>query len=270
MFSGVKIDSITLFIDSQVVLSWILTGKAPKRNTFVNNRLREISNLLEVIKVKFVQVSLAYVPSLQNQADMLTKPCSAGVLKEKFDSWMHGPDWLVLPPEEWPKGQLGCIPSKVKGELITPILGPAKTAPVLDMHKYSSFGRLISVTVRFFSAVHKFKKSQADPVLAATNYLIRLMQDEVFPLEVKYLNHSNSALEVPPVVKQLNLFLDDHGIIRSKGRIDKIVDLKYNVVNPILMPKDHHLTRLIIYHAHCTSRHMGLQSTLNFLRMHGF
>ena len=71
LFSGIKFDSITLFIDSQVVLSWILTGKAPKRNTFVNNRPREIYNMLEVIKVKFVQVSFAYVPSLQNQADML-------------------------------------------------------------------------------------------------------------------------------------------------------------------------------------------------------
>ena len=72
LFSGIKFDSITLFIDSQVVLNWILTGKAPKRNTFVNNRLREISIMLEVIKVKFVQVSLAYVPSLQNQADMFS------------------------------------------------------------------------------------------------------------------------------------------------------------------------------------------------------
>ena len=96
------------------------------------------------------------------------------------------------------------------------------------------------------------------------------MQDEVFPLEVEYLNHSSSALKVPPLVKQLNLFLDDHGIIRSKGRIDKSVDLKYNVVNPISMPKHHHLTRLIIYYAHCISRHMGLRSNLNFWRKHGF
>ena len=92
----------------------------------------------------------------------------------------------------------------------------------------------------------------------------------MFPQETEFLNHPNSALEVPPLVKQLSLFLDDHGIIRSKGRIDKNVDLKYNVVNPILMPKHHHLTRLIIYHAHCTSLHMGLQSTLHSLRMHGF
>ena len=119
---------------------------------------------------------------------------------------------------------------------------------------------MIGATIKFFSAVHKFKKSQADPVLATTNYLIRLVQDEVFPREIQYLNHPNSALEVHPLGKQLNLFVDDHGIIRSKGRIDKNVGLKYNVENPILMPKHHHLTRLIIYYAHCTSRHMGLQS----------
>ena len=63
---------------------------------------------------------------------------------------MHGSDWLVLPPEEWPKGRLGCIPCKVKRELITLILCPAKPAPILDMCKYSSFSRLIGVTVKFF------------------------------------------------------------------------------------------------------------------------
>ena len=57
--------------------------------------------------------------------------------------------------------------------------------------------------------------------------------------------------------------------MRSKGRIDKNVELKYNVVNPILMPKQHHLIKLLIYYAHCKCMHMGLQSTLSFLRMHG-
>ena len=270
LFSEVKIDSIILFVDSQIVLTWLLTGKAPKRNTFVNNRLREISSLLDVIKIKFAQVSFAYVPSLQNQADMLTKPCSDSFFRDKFDSWMNGPDWLVLPPEDWPKGQLGCIPCKVKGELITPILGPAKPTPVLDICTYSSFSKLIGVAVKFFTALNKFKKSQSDPVLAATNYLIGLMQDEVFPREIEYLKNPSAALECPPLVSQFNLFLDEHGIVRSKGRIDKNVALKYHVVNPVLMPKHHHLTKLIIYYAHCSSMHMGLQSTLNFLRMHGF
>ena len=35
------------------------------------------------------------------------------------------------------------------------------------------------------------------------------------------------------------------------------------------MAKNHHLTKLLIYYAHCQSMHMGLQSTLNYLRIHG-
>ena len=71
------------------------------------------------------------------------------------------------------------------------------------------------------------------------------------------------------MVSKLNLFLDQKDLIRSKGRIEKNVDLKYNVVNPLVMAKNHHLTKLLIYYAHCQSMHMGLQSTLNYLRIHG-
>ena len=268
LFNGTKIDSITIFVDSQVCLSWILSNKAPK-NLFVNNRLSEIPGALDAIKIKFVQVSLTYVPSLHNQADLLTKPCSSKLFLDKFNSWVCGPHWLVLPPGEWPKGQLGCIPCSAKSELITPALGPAKAEPLVNICKYSSFSKLISVTTKLFIAVFRFKKSNADPVEAATNYLIKLMQKETFSVELAYLSSPNANFEVPQLVNQLNLFLDEHGIICSKGRIDKNLELKYHVVNPVLMHKQHHLTKLIIYYAHCKSMHMGLQSTLNFLRMHG-
>ena len=60
----VSFSDIDLFVDSQVVLSWILTCKAPKKNVFVNKRLKEIDSMLNQIKSKFVKVNLAYVPSL--------------------------------------------------------------------------------------------------------------------------------------------------------------------------------------------------------------
>ena len=91
------------------------------------------------LKFKFVQVSLAYVPSLHNQADLLTKPCTSKFFLDKFISWVCCLHWLVLPPEEWPKGQLGCIPYSAKSELITPVLGPAKAEPLVITFKYSSF-----------------------------------------------------------------------------------------------------------------------------------
>ncbi|XP_064111443.1 uncharacterized protein LOC135218931 [Macrobrachium nipponense] len=253
--------------DSQVVLSWILTNRAPKRNTFVNNRLKEISNLLDRISDRFCRVSLAYIPSSSNQADLLTKPCTCKYFLENFSLWIKGPSWLNS-PDEWPKGLLGCIPDNVKGDLISPVMFPKKE-PLVNISNFSSFSRLISIVSKVFTVVYKFRKIQADPVEAASNYLLRLMQEEAFPLELSYLKSRNSLVEVPPLVRQFNLFLDDNGIMRTKGRIDKNITLKFDIVNPILVDKKHHLTRLLIYYAHCKSMHMSLQSTLSFLRMHG-
>ena len=63
------------------------------------------------------------------------------------------------------------------------------------------------------------------------------MQKETFSVELAYLSSPIANFEVPQLVNQLNLFLDEHSIIRSKGRIDKNVELKYHLVNPALMHK---------------------------------
>ena len=42
LISETQLESIVLFVDSQVVLSWILGNKAPRKNGFVRNRLKEI------------------------------------------------------------------------------------------------------------------------------------------------------------------------------------------------------------------------------------
>ena len=52
----------------------------------------------------------------------------------------------------------------------------------MDLCKYSSYSRLLGVTIKAFTAVFRFKKSAADPVEAANNYLISLMQEEAFLL----------------------------------------------------------------------------------------
>ena len=46
LFNGTKVDSITLFVGSQVCLSWILSNKAPKKNMCVNNRLSETESII--------------------------------------------------------------------------------------------------------------------------------------------------------------------------------------------------------------------------------
>ena len=132
-----------------------------------------------------------------------------------------------------------------------------------------SYHFLLGVMVKMFEVIVPVKKVNRDPVEMATNYLFKLMQSEEFLREISYLKSPSSFNETPKLFSKLNLFLDQKDLIRSKGRTEKNVDLKYDVVNPLVMAKNHHLTKLRIYCTHCQSMQLGLQSTLNYLRIHG-
>ena len=269
LMKDVSFSAINFFVDSQVVLPWILTCKAPKKNVFVNNRLKEMDSMLNQIKSKFVKVNLAYVPSLHNLADLVIKPCSAKVFLDKFSTWIYGPDLLELPSDQWPEGQLGCISHAYQGELVNPVFNVSDPEPILDIRKFSSFTFLLGVMVKVFKLIVLVGKANGDPIEMATNYLFNLMQSEEFSREIAYFKSPSSFNETPKLVPKLNLFLDQKDLIRSKSRIEKNVDLKYDIVNPLVMAKNHHLTKLLIYYAHCQSMHMGILSTLNYLRIHG-
>lgn len=75
---------------------------------------------------------------------------------------------------------------------------------------------------------------------------------------------------MPELLKNLTLFIDERGIIRTKGRIGKITTYDYEVINPVLLAKDHDLTELMIVEYHKRCKHLGIQSTLNKIRLSGF
>ena len=88
-----------------------------------------------------------------------------------------------------------------------------------------------------------------DSMQAAKIYLIKIMQRQRFENEIKFLENPANK-EVPLLVKNANLFIDKYGVVRSDGRIGRTDYFDYEVICPIILPKDHVLTRLIIEHAH--------------------
>ena len=65
--------------------------------------------------------------------------------------------------------------------------------------------------------------------------------------------------------RQLNLFVDEHNPIRSKGRFNNL-DLHLSTKYPILIPGKHELTALIIRQCHHAVLHNGLEETLAQVR----
>ena len=65
--------------------------------------------------------------------------------------------------------------------------------------------------------------------------------------------------------KNLGLFTDENGIVRCKGRLSRS-SLSAEAKYPVLIPRDHHVSTLIVRHCHNRVMHNGPKETLAELR----
>jgi len=89
-----------------------------------------------------------------------------------------------------------------------------------------------------------------------------MVQQEVYSEELSRLR-SNKFLSKHNKLSQLSPFLDDEGLMRVKGRLKNALQLSMSQRTPIILPKAHHLTILVIRNAHHNTLHGGVQLTLS-------
>ena len=59
--------------------------------------------------------------------------------------------------------------------------------------------------------------------------------------------------------------MEEKGILRCKGRLHNS-ELEINTKHPIIIPKDHRLSELIVQKCHSEVHHCGVRATLGRLR----
>ncbi|CAC5406219.1 unnamed protein product [Mytilus coruscus] len=77
---------------------------------------------------------------------------------------------------------------------------------------------------------------------------------------VKHLKSSSKLRKLGP-------FLDDEGLLRVGGRLERS-DIQYDAMHPIILPKDSTVSKLIIDNIHRSIGHLGRNSMLAVLRQH--
>ena len=274
-YSDLTINDVFILVDAQVVLSWLLNdvNKINSKNKFVINRLKEINVIKnEIINDFKIDLKFKYVPTNDNPADLLSRGLSFNKFVKNFEFWTQGPTWLRSSPVAFPNSELNCLNDYnkvlVSSNLVTNLNTENKIEPLISFNRFSSFDKLVTAV----SFVYKFikpKNSQFNEVVLAKNYLIKVMQLQAFSNEINYLSNP-SATKPPDLVRNLDLFLDEQNILRSRGRINKTQYYDYNITNPILIAKDHELTKLIVMSIHNKIKHMGLGTTLTQIRLAGF
>ena len=262
----VDTEKIVLWSDSQIVLHWLNSHK--KLPQFVENRVKYIR---ETPFTDFM-----YCPTNDNPADCVTRGISPEKL-EHLDLWWNGPSWLV--EGDWPVCDI--FDSKV---LACSLENSDKTSPepndrdntgslglVIDISRYSTMGKLLRVT----SYILRFIKTLRGKQVKKNNFItvtelktsqklwIQTVQDDGFREES--LELSKKSTKKCTLVHQLNLFLDNDGFIRCRGRLENAAT-DYDAKYPLLLPRHHHFTELLVKEAHSMVQHAGLNVTTTFIR----
>ena len=275
-YSNIQFQFVNICVDAQVVLNWLITKETKVKSKFVRNRVLEVNNLnTEIAKKYKLPIMYHYVNTNDNPADLTTKGLTYNKYLKKLKFWLEGPEWITNDFENWPNFPLLSISPDYKHQVSTActIQSNKVNSGILNINKFSNFDSLIKATRRLYVFLSKLKG--CDATVKAIEYWVKIAQQEYFSKEIKFLTENTANVnvndkKVPSLVMNLNLFLDNNGILRSRGRISKCLYFDYNVHNPILLPKEHRFTSLFINYCHLKVQHLGIGTTLNYLRERGY
>ena len=238
--SQVSVKRSKLWLDSQTALFWIMNRGEWKQ--FVKHRVNEILKLSE-------KSDWRYCPSHENPADIGSRGMSASELKQSV-LWWQGPAWLADPEDSWPLERPISPTNESQGEekktsvLIAQTDRIAGLEGVIDINKYSWLRMVLRVTAwlkRFCFNVAKRTKSERK---SGT-----LSLKEFTEAEIDWIKAAQRGLKLQENYKELSnkfgLTEDDKGVLRCKGRLE-YADLSMETKEPIILPKEHHLTFLQI------------------------
>ena len=103
----------------------------------------------------------------------------------------------------------------------------------------------------------KFKKTSRELTTLAVPLLIKA--EMLWVKEAQ--THVVKCVQFHDWKKQLSLFIDPEGVWRCGGRLTN-ADVLYTIRHPILLPRDHPLTELLVLRAHASVSHNGIRETL--------
>ena len=280
-FAYVKFMDVTNAMDSQVVLQWLLADSISTKSLFTRNRVKDIALFKKCLLQDYdITIQFRYVKSEDNPCDLLMRGLSFNEFVRQLSFWLHGPLWLPDFRDSWPDSALGSLSAASKS-LVAPSSSINATfnvdvmmsaEPLVDVERLSSFSKALRVTTLVFKAIFKMGKSREDPGSTAGLHLLQHVQKDCFSSDLVYLSlpDCDNPKAVPDLVNNLDLFLVDEGLIRSRGCIAKSLRVSYDIQNPVLMEKGHKLTELLVEFYHYSCKHVGLQTTLSSVRTGGF
>ena len=274
----IHIDDEIFWTDSKVVLGYI-NSDALQFKVFVANRVQQIRDHAS-------PKQWHYVESSSNPAD----DASRGLDSKKRDQirrWFDGPSFLWNRKQCWlEKSQLEEVSDedlKVKKAVKVNISNIQKSSVLSRLQEITSswikMKRIMALIMVIkgiwlsrigkISSLNQLNDSiDAEMIRKAQEKIFLLVQAESFVNEIKQLKSAKKMVPESSGISQLDLFLDDKGILRVGGRLRKS-NLTEEENHLVILPKKCVVSIMIIQWSHHSVAHGARGMTLNHLRQRG-
>ncbi|XP_075162717.1 uncharacterized protein LOC142235346 [Haematobia irritans] len=262
VLKDISLDNFELFLwcDSSIALGWL--GKPPHTwKTFVANRIAKIIRNVG-------NCSWRHIRSNENPADLGSRGCSPRELMNS-SLWWHGPEWLIEPPENWPKSVVS-IENPPEIRKIETFHLSGNDEDILD--RFSCWARalrVISYVLRFFKSsrrqvVYTSLSITHQEFKETRNLLIRVTQKKYYSQEYDNLTMSRQVNRKSSLYT-INPYIDPSGIIRVNGRIANS-NLRFSERHPIIIPVKSQYCKLLISYLHTTLLHAEINLLMRSVR----
>ncbi|XP_063952062.1 uncharacterized protein LOC135153434 [Lytechinus pictus] len=253
----IEIEDVILMTDSTIALSWI-RGRAKTFKTFVATRVGEIQTSTDPSKWR-------HISGESNIADVLSRGLKAS---ELVGSWQRGPDFLQKSAFDWPdevkvREDLPDVEKERRNEKT--VLNVSQSYHLIDYERFSNWRKLVRVAALGIKFVKKLKARRQNQEKETSIEITPTELDDGEKYIIRDVQNGMESRIKKGELKSLSPFIDDYGIIRVGGRIDKAIT-SFKQKHPALLPYGHHVSRLITRHVHETS-HSGVAATMAKIRL---
>ena len=259
-----SLDRSVFWTDSQVVLGYIMND-SHRYKVFVGNRVSYIRRHTQPDQWN-------HVVSKSNPADVLSRGCIPSGLP---DAWSRGPDFLrqevVSCGGEPVDASVAPNDPEVRQGLVAVADMRTETSPLDQLiNHYGEYYKLLKATawwLRFVQWLRSRREKMAQPlssdeIKVAEQVLVKHVQVSSFHKEIDCLlqgrpvSQSSSLLSLDPRLMD--------GLLVVGGRL-RHADISYRSRHPIILPKRHPFSRLVMLSVH-NRAHLGAEWTLCLLR----
>lgn len=274
-----KLDAVKFFTDSKVVLGYI-SNDTRRFYVYVHNRVQRIRQSSKPEQWHYVRTE-------ENPADHASRSLPASYLGRS--SWFTGPSFLSqsYPETTRTNAKFELVEPENDSDIrpqvqtcVTHLVEPALTSKRFE--HFSTFTSLVRGVAFLIHMTRSFKRSNqdskcrrwhkchlprtTDEMDQAKEIVLKAAQRAAFVNELLALQADKPLLESSPLQK-LSPSLEN-GLICVGGRLKESC-LTPMEKNPIILPKDSHISLLLVRHYHEQVKHQGRYMTEGAVRAAG-